>query len=273
MLTNNWLTDAIMYIYALSLLFFVSDAAYGKRNGRRIGTGLLVFVWLLQTGFLVDLLIRRFAVPEVTLHDYVFFVSWLLVSASFIVNRIVRAELLVLLVNAVGFAVLGLNLMERPQQEIVLEPSEVARRLLVLHVSLITVSFALLTISAICGALYLFLNYRLKRKKWGNVLNRLPSLEAIDRYAFRAGMFGVPLLLLALSTGTAALLVDGHYAKLLDEKVLLSFAAGAVYIVYLIRRWIGGDDARRCAIWNLIGYVMLVLDFFANSLSSFHRWL
>lgn len=273
MLTNNWLTDAIMYIYALSLLFFVSDAAYGNRNGKRIGTGLLVFVWVLQTGFLVDLLVRRFAVPEVTLHDYVFFVSWLLVSASFAVNRIVRAELLVLLVNVVGFAVLGLNLMERSGREIALAPSEVARRLLVLHVSLITVAFALLTVSAVCGAMYLFLNYRLKKKKWGSVMNRMPSLEAIDKYAFRSGLFGVPLLLLALSTGTAALLVDGHYGKLLDEKVLLSFVAGAVYIFYLLRRWIGRDDAGRCAFWNLIGYVLLVLDFFANSLSSFHRWL
>lgn len=270
MLTNSWLTDAIMYIYALSLLFFVSDAAYGNRSGRRIGTGLLVFVWLLQTGFLADLLIRRLAVPEVTIHDYAFFVSWLLVSASFAANRMVRAELLVLLVNAVGFAVLGLNLLERPQREIVLAPSEVARRLLVLHVSLITVAFALLTISAICGAMYLFLNYRLKRKKWGRLMSRMPSLETIDRYAFRAGMFGVPLLLLALSTGTAALIADARYGELLDEKVLLSFVAGVVYVVYLLRRLMSRDDPGRCILWNSLGYLLLVLDLFANSLSSFH---
>lgn len=270
MLTNSWLTDAIMYIYALSLLFFVSDAAYGNRNGRRIGTGLLVFVWLLQTGFLADLLLRRLAVPEMTQHDYAFFVSWLLVSASFAVNRIVRAELLVLLVNAVGFAVLGLNLLERPQRELTLAPSEVARRLLVLHVSLITVAFALLTISAICGAMYLFLNNRLKKKKWGSLMSRMPSLETIDRYAFRCGVFGAPPLLLALSTGTAALFVNGQYDELLDEKVLLSFAAGAVYVFYLLRRWMSRYDAGRSAIWNLAGYALLVLDLFANSFSSFH---
>ncbi|MBB6672293.1 cytochrome c biogenesis protein CcsA [Cohnella nanjingensis] len=273
MLTNDWLTDAVLYVYALSLLFFVSDAAYGKRNGRRIGTGLLVFVWILQTAFLLDLLLRHFSVPEVTLQEYAFFVSWLLVSFSFVIHWIVRAELLVLLVNAVGFAVLGLNLLQRPGQEIALAPSEVSHRLLVLHISLITVAFALLTVAAVCGGMYLFLHGRLKRKKWGGVMSRMPSLETMDRYAFRSGLVGVPLLLLALSTGTAALLLEGHYAKLLDEKVLLSYAAGALYLTDLLRRWTSNEDAGRAARWNLIGYALLIADFFANSFSSFHRWI
>ncbi|MCC3375747.1 cytochrome c biogenesis protein CcsA [Cohnella sp. REN36] len=273
MLTNDWLTDAVLYIYALSLLFFVSDAAYGNRSGKRIGTGLLVFVWVLQTAFLLDLLIRRFSVPEVTLQEYAFFVSWLLVSISLVIHIIIRAEMLVLLVNVVGFAVLGLNLLERPGKEIPLAPSEVSHRLLVVHVSLIMVAFALLTVAAICGGMYLFLHGRLKRKKWGNVMRRMPSLETMDRYAYRSGLVGVPLLLLSLSTGTAALLIEGHYGKLLDEKVLLSFAAGALYVTDLLRRWTSGEDANRAARWNLIGYVLLIADFFANSLSSFHRWI
>lgn len=272
-MTNDWLTDAVLYIYALSLLFFVSDAAYGKRNGRRIGTGLLVFVWILQTAFLLDLLVNRFAVPKVTLQEYVFFVSWLLVSLSLIIHRFMRAELLVLLVNAVGFAVLGLNLLERPQKQIALAPGEVAHRLLVVHISLITLAFVMLTLSAILCGMHLFLDNRLKRKKWGAFMNRMPSLETIDRYAFRTGVVGVPLLLLALSTGTAALLVEGRYSDLLDEKVLLSFVAGAIYVFYLLRRVTHRVDGAKIARWNWAGYALLVADFFANSLSSFHRWV
>lgn len=271
MVTQDWLTDAVLYIYALSLLFFVSDAASGNRNARKVGTGLLVFVWVLQGAFLMALLFDRFSVPALTIRDYLFFVSWLLVSASFILNRIMRAELLVLLVNVVGFAVLASNLIERPKHNATLQPWEVARRLLIVHVGLITIAFAILTVTAVLGLMYLFLHRRLKQKKWSPILSKMPSLEWIDQYAYRAGLIGVPLLLLSLSTGTAALLIDNKPMHLLDEKVLLSFAAGAAYIVYFVRRLASRDDGSKVAWWNLLGYALLVTGFFANSLSSFHQ--
>ncbi|MCD9022730.1 cytochrome c biogenesis protein CcsA [Cohnella silvisoli] len=273
MVTQDWLTDAVLYIYALSLLFFVSDAASGNRSARKVGTGLLVFVWVLQTAFLLVLLFDRFSVPDLTLREYLFFVSWLLVSASFLLNRVIRAELLVLLVNVVGFAVLALNMIERPKQQLELAPWEVARRLLIVHVGLITLAFAVLTITALLGLMYLFLHRRLKAKKWTHMMTKMPSLEWIDQYAYRAGLIGIPLLLLSLSTGTAALLLEGSPARLLDEKVLLSFAAGVIYILYLVRGFKSRDDGAKLAIWNLLGYALLVADFFASSLSSFHRLL
>jgi HemX protein len=273
MVTQDWLTDAVLYIYALSLLFFVSDAASGNRSVRKVGTGLLVFVWVLQTAFLLYLLFERFSEPSLTLREYLFFVSWLLVSASFILNRWIRAEMLVLLVNVVGFAVLAMNLIGRPKQSLEVATWEVARRLLIVHVSLITLAFAVLTITALLGVMYLFLHRRLKAKKWTPNMSRMPSLEWIDQYAYRFGLIGVPLLLLSLSTGTVALLLEESLAHLLDEKVLLSFVAGAVYVVYLVRRLMSRDDGAKLAMWNLLGYALLVADFFASSLSTFHRWM
>lgn len=273
MATQDWLTDAVLYIYALSLLFFVSDAASGNRSARKVGTGLLVFVWILQTAFLLYLLIERFSMSSLTQREYLFFVSWLLVSASFLLNRWIRAEILVLLVNVVGFAVLAMNLIGRPKQSLEVEPWEVARRLLIVHVSLISLAFAVLTITALLGVMYVFLHRRLKAKKWTHVMSRMPSLEWIDQYAYRSGLIGVPLLLLALSTGTVALLLEDSLTQLLDEKVLLSFSAGAVYVVYLVRRLMSRDDGAKLAMWNLLGYALLVVGFFVSSLSTFHRWL
>jgi len=271
MITQDWLTDAVLYIYALSLLFFVSDAASGNRTAKKAGTGLLVFVWILQGAFLLSFLIERFSVPLLTTKDYLFFVSWMLVSVSFILNRLIRAELLVLLVNVVGFAVLALNLIQRPKHTAVLEPWEVARRLMIMHVSLITLSFALLTVTALLGGMYLFLHRKLKTKQWTHVMRNMPSLEAIDRNAFRTGAIGVLLLLLSLSTGTAALFLDKDPAKLLDGRVMLSYLAGLVYILYLVRKIRSKDDGTKLAIWNLLGYALLVVGFFVGSASSFHQ--
>jgi HemX protein len=272
MVTQNWLTDAVLYIYALSLLFFVSDAASGNRTARKVGTGLLVFVWVLQTVFLLVLLFERMSAPTMMISEYLFFVSWLLVSASFLMNRWFRAELLVLLVNVVGFAVLALNLIGHHKQELELAPWEVARRLLIVHVSLITLAFAILTITAILGLMYLFLHRGLKAKKWTHAMSRMPSLEWIDQYAYRAALIGVPLLLLSLSTGILALL-EYDTSRLLDGKVVLSLIAGTVYVIFLARRMFSPDDGAKLAMWNLLGYALLVANFFASSLSSFHRWM
>lgn len=271
MMTQDWLTDAVLYIYALSLLFFVSDAASGNRSARRVGTGLLVFVWVIQTAFLLYILALSLSNPELTIREFLFYVSWLLVSASFLLNRWLRADLLVLLVNVAGFAVLALNLLQLPRRTMELGTEEVARRLLVVHISFITLAFAVLTVTALLWSMYLYLHRRLKTKRWSPVMRRMPGLELIDTYAFRSGLIGVPLLLLSLSTGTAALLLTESWSELLDLKALLAYAAGAVYVVSLIRGKMARDDGSEQARWNLIGYALLIADFFASAFSSFHH--
>jgi len=271
MMTQDWLTDAVLYIYALSLLFFVSDAASGNRSARRVGTGLLVFVWVIQTAFLLYILVLSLSDPKLTLREFLFYVSWLLVSASFLINKWLRAELLVLLVNVVGFAVLALNLLEHPRKKMELGTEEVARRLLVVHISFITLAFAVLTVTALLCGMYLYLHRRLKTKRWTPMMSRMPGLELIDKYAFRAGLIGVPLLLLSLSTGTAALLLTNNWSDLLDLKAIFAYAAGVVYVVSLIQSTLKRDDGGEQARWSLIGYALLIADFFASAFSSFHH--
>lgn len=270
MMTQDLLTDAVLYIYALSLLFFVSDAASGNRSARRVGTGLLVFVWIIQTGFLIYILVQSLSAPALTIREFLFYVSWLLVSASFLLNRWLKADLLVLLVNVVGFAVLALNLIEHPGRKMELATEEVGRRLLVVHISFITLAFAVLTVAALFAIMYLYLHRGLKMKKWTSLMSRMPGLQIIDRYAYRFGLIGVPLLLMSLSTGTAALLLTNGWVMLFDLKVLLAFGAGVVYIVTLILSRTKREDGQGLARWNLFGYALLIADFFASTLSSFH---
>ncbi|MFD0674378.1 cytochrome c biogenesis protein CcsA [Cohnella sp. GCM10027633] len=271
MMTQDLLTDAVLYIYALSLLFFVSDAASGNRSARRVGTGLLVFVWFIQTAFLIYILVQSLSHPALTLREFLFYVSWLLVSASFLLNRWLKADLLVLLVNVVGFAVLALNLIEHPRRKMELATEEVGRRLLVLHISFVTLSFAVLTVAALFALMYLYLHRRLKTKKWTPLMSRMPGLQLIDRYAYRSGLIGVPLLLLSLSTGTAALLLTDGWKTLLDPKVMLAYGAGTVYVGSLIVSRTRREAGQGLARWNLIGYALLIADFFASAFSSFHH--
>jgi len=76
-----------------------------------------------------------------------------------------------------------------------------------------------------------------------------------------------------LSTGTVALLIKEGPGYLLDMRVILSFVAAILYVVYFIRRMKSLDDGAKLAMWNLLGYALLVIGFFASSVTSFHRWI
>ncbi|RXZ84550.1 cytochrome C assembly protein [Paenibacillaceae bacterium] len=272
MVTSNYLYDAMIYIYALSLLFYFSDFVDASRRAKRVGTGLLIFVWVLQTGFFIFRMVSDPERSPVTMFEYLLFFSWLLITISLIISRFFRIEFIVFFVNVIGFAILTLNVLSQPNAEIVFNSSELASNLLFVHISLVICAFAAFTIGAIFSGMYLFLHWKLKSRKWSMAMRRLPSLETLERYIYRMVLVGTPLLILSLSVAITSILVQGQTAMLLDWKVFSSIAAVGLYIYYLIRRVVLLQPAWLTARWNLICFVVLVVNLFLNSYSSFHNW-
>lgn len=272
MLIPNLLFDTMIAIYALSLLFYFSDFVDASRRAKRVGTGLLVFVWALQTAYLVVRVLNRSDWSLISRFEYLFFYSWLLVTVSLAASRFFRIELLVFFVNVVGFAVLTLNLFGSTKADIPLEPWRLVKELLIVHISLVLCAYAAFTFSAIFSGMYLFLHGQLKDKQWSQTMRRLPSLESIDRYTFRTVLIGTPLLILSLAVAVTSLLVEGKTGLLLDWKVFSSFAAVVFYVSYVIKRTLFAQPGWRTARWNLLAYAVLVLNLFLNSVSRFHYW-
>lgn len=273
MITKDWLLDAVLYVYVLSLLFYAQAAASSNRSAMKMGTGLLGLVWLMQTGFVIALLVRQSHHLHLTTKDFLFVVSWLLVLFSLWLGYRMRANLVVLIINVVGFAVLALNLLDKPQTGLGLPAQEPVTGMLFLHVTLMMAAFSLLSVAAILSGIYVYMHLKLKRKVWSPAISRLPGLETLERYIFRSGAIGVPLLLLSLSTGTAALLASGMPHLMWGAKGTISTAAGIFYIMYLIRRSASRDDGKRLAYWHLLGYATLVAALCANLFSAFQPWI
>ncbi|GIP39176.1 protein HemX [Paenibacillus sp. J31TS4] len=271
MLTQTWIYDAILYIYALSLLFYFSDFASANRSAKRIGTGLLVFVWILQTAFFVMQLgsLRSFSAYET-----LFFYSWMLVTVSLLVSRFARIELFVFFVNLVGFAVLALNFFSKPGAVPTLEGWHITDELLFIHVSLAIASYTAFLAAAIFSGMYLFLHRKLKDKKWGGRMKRLPSLETMDQYAWTTVLTGFPLLMLALALGLAWLVLQGSDHLLLDPKVLSSLVLLAVYAAVIVSRSAFQASRQTLAKWILAAFVLVLINFLlSNWLSGFHQWI
>jgi len=272
MVTNSLLFTTMIVIYALSLLFYFSDFARANLSAKRIGTGLLIFVWAIQSGYLLMRLLQEQDWSLLSRFDYLFFFTWLLVTLSLIASRFVRIELLVFFVNVVGFAVLTVTLIGNQERSIPLAPWELAQELLYVHISLVLCSYAAFTFGAIFSGMYLFLHGQLKGKQWSPNMRRLPSLASIDRYALRSSMIGTPLLILSLSVAIASLLVEGRPALLLDWKVLSSLTALAFYVSYVVKRTVLQQAGPRVARWNLLAFAVLMMNMLLNSMSRFHSW-
>ncbi|MUT64509.1 inner membrane protein YpjD [Paenibacillus sp. NEAU-GSW1] len=268
--TQNWLYDTIIYMYALSLLFYFSDFMDANRRAKRIGAGLLIFVWILQTAFLVIRVATHLEVTAISAFEYWLGFSWLLVTISLVISRFFKIEFIVFLVNLVGFAVLALNLYSNPGDKAGFALSATMREMLFVHISLILCAYASLTVGSIFAGMYLFLHKQLKGKRWTKYIRRFPSLETIERYSDRAIIIGVPLLAMSLSVAVTMLLVEGEMSLLLDWKVLSSFAALIMYIIYVVQRAILNRPGTQLARLHLAAFLVLILNLLSNTLSAFH---
>jgi HemX protein len=103
-------------------------------------------------------------------------------------------------------------------------------------------------------------------------VQRLPSLDMIDRFMFRASLIGTPLLTLSLAVAVTSILTEGRYGLLLDPKVLTSFVALALYIANILQyRWFD-SPAWKAARFNVISFIVLLFNLLINKVSSFHGW-
>lgn len=271
MVTKFWLYDFIIYIYALSLLFYFADTVSRSYGAKRMGEGLLVFVWVLQTLFFFYRMYEHRYIPVFTKFEVMFLFSWLLVTAALAASRFFQLNYLVFFVNVFGFAVLVLNMQTDAGTAVISE--EMQGGLLWLHVALAIVSYAAFVLAAAASGGYLFIQRRLKRKQWTNALLRLPSMEALEKFATSAVLFGVPLLILSLSVGIMWIVLHESDVPLFDIKVLISLAILLLYSWQLYAKYRQQLAGPKLAWWNIAVFLLLLANFtMANNFSRLHPW-
>ncbi len=273
MVTQSWLYDAIIYIYALSLLFYFSDFMEKNKKSTRLGAWLLALVWLLQSlVFALGLIGRGPAL--FSMFDVLLFFSWGLVTLSLILNWFLRIDFLIFFVNLIGFTIVAFNYFSDETATSALGDWNIQSDLLFIHVSLALVSYVTFILSAVFSGMYLFLHRRLKDRKWSRKVARFPSLETIERGAYIAAVVGTPLLLLSMLLGLDWVILQGDPSLVFDPKVLNSMLVLAAYGFYLLQRHYLKATGQRLAWWNLAAFAFIVLNYgVSNFISNFHQWI
>ncbi|MCF6092667.1 cytochrome c biogenesis protein [Microaerobacter geothermalis] len=272
MLALGWLYDVMIYMYALSVLFYFADFLSSNQRANRVAFWLLAVVWGMQTAFFMFSMLEKDYFPVLTLFETLFFYSWILVTLSLILNYFFKMDLFVFFTNVIGFSVLALNLFASHDTSPVVT-EQLTSKLLFIHITMALLSYGAFSLSFIFSMMYLIQNKMLKKKQWTPLLRRLPSLDQLELFSFRLNVIGIPILLLSLILGIiwATVKVPGPFWY--DPKVLMSlivlFAFGFSLYQRITSRWMG----KKLALWNIVAFTTVLLNYLVSGLySSFHLW-
>lgn len=260
----------------LSLVYFVSSAAYFlylmKRKGSFLlfGKRLLLCAFLLQTIQLIGHTIALGRMPVISLVEGFAFVGWAVVGLYFLLLFKYRIEVLGVLVAFLGFILWSLSGFLKhaiaPQDKVVLDIW------LYLHSVLIFVSYAVFAIAFISGILYLIEEKALKKHNPRMPFAVLPSLEDFDRINYRMILLGFPLLTIGIVAGAVwAKQARGDFF-LRDPKVIWSMLTWAVYAVSFHLKLTKGFCGRKLALLCVAGFAFVIVTFIGAGLAfrSFH---
>lgn len=141
------------------------------------------------------------------------------------------------------------------------------------HVGVSLLGYAFFTASFVAGSLYVIQERNLRKKRWGPLYYRLPSLEVLDTWSGRFVYVGFPLMTLGMGTGLVFAHVTWETFWRSDPKVLFTVFVWLFYGGYLVVRKYGGWGGRKAAWWSIIGVVGLLINYFVmNMVSKVHRF-
>ncbi|MFD2670510.1 cytochrome c biogenesis protein CcsA [Marinicrinis sediminis] len=263
----------MVYMYALSLLFFSADL-FGRKNplAKQVGTGLLTFVWVLQSLFFIFRVSATTYIPVYSMFETLFFLAWILGTLSLILLLVFRMDWIFFFVSVSAFCFLLSSLFFNPAAAIESTAEwHQEEPFIFIHILFALSGYSIFALGAIFSGTYLFLHRKLKQKKWSALLNKLPSLDRIDAYAFRSVVAGAGLLVLSLLFALIWIIIIGDLSMLMDVKVGSTIGLLIMYVVYVLLHYRRGTSGKRRAWLNVCCSGVLLLNLFVvNYVSSLH---
>jgi ABC-type transport system involved in cytochrome c biogenesis permease subunit len=145
-------------------------------------------------------------------------------------------------------------------------PSALQHVLLVVHIFLAVLGYAALALTFCAGVMYLIQERQLKSRQPGVLLQRLPSLRALDELNARALVLGLPLLTQGLITGSIwAKYTRGAYLSWNLTSLPLLLAWG-LYALLVGGRYTCGWQGKKAALAAVIGFLLVLASFFVHTL-------
>ncbi|MCZ2737904.1 cytochrome c biogenesis protein [Bacillus safensis] len=265
------LNEATILIYALSVLFYFIDFLQHNRKAGKMAFWLLSIVWLLQTVYMFYIMMETDRFPVLNVAEGLYFYTWVLVTLSLVLTKLLRVEFIVFFTNVIGFSMMAIHTFTPSDLHSAELTGKLTSELLVIHITMAILSYGAFSLSFAFSLLYLFQYRLLKKKKWGKWLLRIEDLSKLDHMAYVLNIIGVPMLLLSLILGIIWAYISYDTLYWTDAKVLGSFIMLFLYGFYLYIRLVRNMQGKIVALWNVASFLVLMINYFLlGSLSTFH---
>jgi cytochrome c-type biogenesis protein CcsB len=189
-----------------------------------------------------------------------YFFSWFIALVYITSQARFKAFILGAFVSPLAF-LMTLPSVILPQGIIVHDPS-LRNPWILIHIALVFLGEALFTIAFIAGVLYLFEEKRIKSKRMGSFLKKLPSLTALDNLNHLCLLSGFSLLTVGLALGLLfAKEIWGAFWTW-GSKETWSLVSWFLYAVLIHGRLATGWKGRKAAVGSVLGFGVILFTFF-----------
>ncbi len=235
-----------------------------------------VFTWsyrILFAGFIVHTLFlaHQFAVlgtaPVLNLKSALGFFAWTITGAYLLFQLRFRLMVLGSFIAPLA-AVLMILSTSIPGGEVMAVRPLFKSLWLTIHVLTVFAGDGMFAVAFAAAVMYLLQEHQIKRKRFGSMYKRLPSLDTLDAINHRALILGFPLLTLGMVTGAIyARQALGSFWRW-DPKEVWSLITWLAYAVLLHERLTVGWRGRRAAVMSIVCFLLLIFTFVGISLIS-----
>lgn len=226
--------EIILIVYLISILCYFIDFVRKSHKIRVLGIYALGIVWFLQTISLSMYITSHSDVLFNSIFDVFFFLSWMIISISLVLNIIKVLSFSVFFLNVIGFILLTLNTFRPEHYTNSIQRVQVINELLLVHVGLAVLSYAFFALAFVNALLYIIQYKNLKEKNFNQKYFRIGSVATLEKIIFFSTLGGLVIFILSVILIAQWGIYAVGVAIFKDPKVMLSVIITLLYTGYIV---------------------------------------
>jgi len=248
----------------ISALFYWTGLAFSKKKQVLKIAKALAFAGMLIFGLTLILRwINEKYFPLSNLYESLVFLSWGLLALHLLIEQKTQSRIIGALTTPIVFFISGFSSLQLPlemQKAISLVPS-LQSNWLMMHVSMMMISYTTLIIGSLVSLLYVIFNFFAPLKKRAfkvkNESAKDSLLETMDLWSYRIIGLGFPFLTIGIISGAVwANEAWGSYWSW-DPKETWALITWLVFAIYLHARLLRGWEGEKAALISSFGFFII----------------
>ncbi|MFV9511087.1 cytochrome c biogenesis protein CcsA [Tepidibacillus sp. LV47] len=267
---SGWIFLVFIF-YSFSLGIRMSNLFTTTSRKKHLAEISLFLGGLIQLLLFLITFFKKGYFPLLTIYDVLYFYSLIVIILAMMIQRFFQVDVFEISIIMVGFFLLLLAVIIGETSPTIDE--HFLSRFLFLHILLTLTSYGIFSLSALFSLFFLLYEHLLKQKKWNLLTKKMPSLQRLEKNIFLANLFGNVFLFIGLLFGSIWATTFFRFTFFYDPKVMISILVFTMYVVFFIQRQKGNWSSKQLSQWNLLCFMMVLLNFLlSHYFQSFHHW-